>query len=199
MPVQRSLDLYMISDSGRASACTNFGIFFRFSRFSPFAEEGFTCLDHSAMSKKKIFDTILVLRVPPPFVLAKLFGSLRCDQSSDYHASDLCRNPRKPLKTHHFIQETLRNPHNTAHIHFSLHLLSPFQCFSILFSPPSFTQITCLLSVPCPLHSLFLFQSLLTYFSPISPSPPPPFLSVLLSFHFFHNLFSNFNHILPFA
>ena len=43
----------MISDSGRASACTNFGIFFRFSRFSPFAEEGFTCLDHSAMSKKK--------------------------------------------------------------------------------------------------------------------------------------------------
>ena len=42
----------MISDSGRASACTNFGIFFRFSRFSPFAEEGFTCLDHSAMSKK---------------------------------------------------------------------------------------------------------------------------------------------------
>ena len=28
-------------------------IFFRFSRFSPFAEEGFTCLDHSAMSKKK--------------------------------------------------------------------------------------------------------------------------------------------------
>ena len=48
--VQRSLDLYMISDSGRASACTNFVIFFRFSRFSPFAEEGFTCLDHSAMS-----------------------------------------------------------------------------------------------------------------------------------------------------
>ena len=56
MPVQRSLDLYMISDSGRASVCTNFGIFFRFSRFSPFAEEGFTCLDHSAMSKKKYQD-----------------------------------------------------------------------------------------------------------------------------------------------
>ena len=42
------------SDSGRASACTNFVIFFRFSRFSPFAEEGFTCFDHSVMSKKKI-------------------------------------------------------------------------------------------------------------------------------------------------
>ena len=41
------------SDSGRASVCANFGIFFRFSRFSPFAEEGFMCLDHSAMSKKK--------------------------------------------------------------------------------------------------------------------------------------------------
>ena len=46
---------YMISDSGRALACTNFGIFFRCSRFSPFAEEGFTCLDHSAMSKKNIY------------------------------------------------------------------------------------------------------------------------------------------------
>ena len=40
------------SDSGRVSACTNFWIFFRFCRFSPFAEEGFTCLDHSMMSKK---------------------------------------------------------------------------------------------------------------------------------------------------
>ena len=50
---ERFLDLYMISDSGRASACTNFGLFFRFSRFSPFAEEGFTCLDHSAMNEKK--------------------------------------------------------------------------------------------------------------------------------------------------
>ena len=29
------------------------GFFFRFSRFSPFAEEGFTCLDHSMLSKKK--------------------------------------------------------------------------------------------------------------------------------------------------
>ena len=52
----------MISDSGRASACTNFGIFFRFSRFSPFAEEGFTCLDHSAMSKKKKFYGIVICR-----------------------------------------------------------------------------------------------------------------------------------------
>ena len=41
------------SDSGRASACTNFGIFFALDVFSPFAEEGFTCLDHSMMSKKK--------------------------------------------------------------------------------------------------------------------------------------------------
>ena len=69
MPVQWSLDLYMISDSGRASACTNFGIFFRFSRFSPFAEEGFTCLDHSAMSKKK--------KLPPPRPQSKLFGYWR--------------------------------------------------------------------------------------------------------------------------
>ena len=43
----------MVSDSGRSSACTNFGMLFRFCRFSPFAEEGFTCLDHSMMSKKK--------------------------------------------------------------------------------------------------------------------------------------------------
>ena len=41
------------SDSGRASACTNFVIFYRFRRFSTFAEEGFTCLDHSMLSKKK--------------------------------------------------------------------------------------------------------------------------------------------------
>ena len=61
------------SDSGRASVCTYYGIFFRFNRFSPFAEEGFislisllslfspiagegfTCLDHSMLSKKKKF------------------------------------------------------------------------------------------------------------------------------------------------
>ena len=48
------LRLVLDSDSGRASACTYFVIFFRFSRFSPFAEEGFTCFDHSVMSKKKI-------------------------------------------------------------------------------------------------------------------------------------------------
>ena len=41
------------SDSGRASACTNFGIFIALDVFSPFAEEGFTCLDHSMLSKKK--------------------------------------------------------------------------------------------------------------------------------------------------
>ena len=45
------------SDSGRASACTNFVIFYRFIRFSTFAEEGFTCLDHSMLSKKKITAT----------------------------------------------------------------------------------------------------------------------------------------------
>ena len=55
----------MVSDSGRSSACTNFGMLFRFCRFSPFAEEGFTCLDHSMMSKKKnrkIFGTGLESR-----------------------------------------------------------------------------------------------------------------------------------------
>ena len=41
------------SDSGRASACTNFWIFFALDVFSPFAEEGFTCLDHSILGKKK--------------------------------------------------------------------------------------------------------------------------------------------------
>ena len=39
--------------SGKASVCTNFGVFIRFCRFSPFAEEGFTCLDHSMLSEKK--------------------------------------------------------------------------------------------------------------------------------------------------
>ena len=70
MPVQRFLDLHMISDSGRASACTNFGIFFRFSRFSPFAEEGFTCLDHSAMRKKKALWALL------PALIAFLFPTV---------------------------------------------------------------------------------------------------------------------------
>ena len=42
------------SDSGRASACTYFVIFYRFRRFSTLAEEGFTCLDHSLLSEKKV-------------------------------------------------------------------------------------------------------------------------------------------------
>ena len=53
MTVQQPSDLYMISDSGKASVCTNFGVIIRFCRFSPFAEEGFTCLDHSMLSKEK--------------------------------------------------------------------------------------------------------------------------------------------------
>ena len=51
----------MVSDSGRSSACTNFGMLFRFCRFSPFAEEGFTCLDHSMMSKKKTWEGLQLL------------------------------------------------------------------------------------------------------------------------------------------
>ena len=48
-----TLRLVHNADSGKASVCTNFGVFIRFCRFSPFAEEGFTCLDHSMLSKKK--------------------------------------------------------------------------------------------------------------------------------------------------
>ena len=50
----------MVSDSRRSSACTNFGMLIRFFRFSPFAEEGFTCLDHSMLSKKKKHTTRLL-------------------------------------------------------------------------------------------------------------------------------------------
>ena len=53
--------------TGRTSACTNFVIFYRFRRFSTFAEEGFTCLDHSMLSKKKT----KTLRV-------KVFGIVIC-------------------------------------------------------------------------------------------------------------------------
>ena len=48
-----TLRLAQNADSGKTSVCTNFGVFIRFCRFSPFAEEGFTCLNHSMFSGKK--------------------------------------------------------------------------------------------------------------------------------------------------
>ena len=54
MPVQRSLDLYMILTPEGPLLVQTLGFFFALDVFSPFAEEGFTCLDHSMLSKKKI-------------------------------------------------------------------------------------------------------------------------------------------------
>ena len=44
---------YVRFDVASAAFGLFFGIFLRFSRFSPFAEEDFTYLDHSMLSKKK--------------------------------------------------------------------------------------------------------------------------------------------------
>ena len=52
MPVQRSSDLYMILTPEGLQSVQTVDFFFRFCRFSPFAEEGFTCLDHSMLNKK---------------------------------------------------------------------------------------------------------------------------------------------------
>ena len=58
MPVQRSSDLYMILTPEGPQSVQTLEFFFCFSRFSPFAEEGFTCLDHSMLSKKKKLGTL---------------------------------------------------------------------------------------------------------------------------------------------
>ena len=54
MLVQRSSDLYMMLIPEVLSLYKLWNFYFRFSRFSPFAEEDFTCLDHSMLSKKKL-------------------------------------------------------------------------------------------------------------------------------------------------
>ena len=56
------------------------------------------------------FDTIFVLRVPPPFVLAKLFGSLRCDQSSDAMRQVFAETRRNPWKPNTSSREALETP-----------------------------------------------------------------------------------------
>ena len=53
MPVQRSLDLYMILTPEGPQLVQTLGFCFALHVSSPFAEEGFTCLDHSLLSKKK--------------------------------------------------------------------------------------------------------------------------------------------------
>ena len=105
------------------------------------------------------------------------------------------QKPTKTPKNPTLHPEKPWKPHNTAHIHFSLHSL---RFFYSLLSTFLFT-LGDLLSVHSPLHSLFLFQSLPMYFShfiPLFPTkhstvrPLPPFLSALLSFHFCYNLFT---------